>query len=263
MKLNLKWMLVVLPFLAYTACNKDNLLNGKAIHVTINGYNGSGDELEVSIDSTVYDKSKANGAYILKPMTVAGFNTVYHYLTEALHSSVSIKDPATGKVVYQKPLPTTGTKANYNFIYINNQVIDVPLPEVDASTNQLGFYIHYPDSDEALDVSLYRIDAGTGQEYRAYLAKNIIPGTWINLNYTAFEQFDTKNELSSASICFTKAGTTSQWAFNDDESKSKLSANSLTLPVATEKGLVLSYFFTPGTWQLDFSRLFFYPDRTE
>ncbi|MET6999873.1 hypothetical protein [Chitinophaga defluvii] len=245
----------------FAACNKEELEAEKAIQVIINGYNGSANELEVSIDTTRYDKSVANGNFILKPAAMIGFNAVYTYRSPALRSKVTLTDPATGEVFFSKPLPATGTKANFNYIYLDGKVVEVNPPAATDTINKLGFYIHYADSDAPFDIFLYRIDNTTGQEYRAYLAKHVKRGTWIYIDYIPSADFDSKQALSNAKICFTKAGTTDQWAFQDNETMSKLEPSGMGFPVAGEKGLVLPYFITPGSWQLEHSRLFFYPDR--
>lgn len=243
------------------ACNKEELNPEKAIQVIISGYNGSANELEVSIDTTRYDKSLANGKFILQPASLIGFNAVYTYRDPVLRSKVTLTDPATGEIVFSKPLPASGTKACFNYIYLDGKVVEVNPPAAEATTNKLGFYIHYADSDAPFDIFLYRIDNTTGQEYREYLAKQVKRKSWIYIDYIPSADFDNKNALSNSSVCFTKAGTTDQWAFQDNETMSKVPAMGMGFPLAGEKGLVLPYFITPGSWQLEQSRLFFYPDR--
>jgi len=253
--------IITLLHTVLAACNKEELDPEKAIQVIINGYNGSANELEVSIDTTSYDKGIANGKYILQPTSLIGFNVVYTYRSPALRSKVTLTDPATGEVFFSKPLPVSGTKANFNYIYLDGKVIEVNPPAAADTTNKLGFYIHYADSDAPFDIFLYRIDNTTGQEYREYLARHVKRRTWIYIDYIPSADFDNKNALNNSKVCFTKAGTTDQWAFQDNETMSTLDPSGMGLPIAGEKGLVLPYFITPGSWQLEHSRLFFYPDR--
>lgn len=164
-------------------------------------------------------------------------------------------------MLYSKPLPQSGSKAAFNFIYVDGRAVEVNPPAADAATNKLGFCVHYK-VDTPFDISIYRQDATTGQEYRYYLAKNVKPETWIYVDYLSAENFSTANDLRAADVCFTKAGTTDQWAFDDNETKSKMGAFGLLMPVKTEKGLVPPYFVVPGSSELLYSRLFFYPARS-
>lgn len=252
---------ISLTALLFTACNKDKASYENAIQILVNGYNSSNNEFEIQIDTTRYDNSVGYGKYILKPASLAGFNIVYTFPSEKRATSLTIKNPVTGVIVSTKALPATGTKTALNFVYIDDKELEVTLPAADPATNKLGFYVRYTDSDAPFDVFLYRIDNTTGQEYRHYLAKNVKPGAWTYVDYLPVADFEKQNLLGNTYICFTKTGTTDQWAFRDDENMSKLSASGMSFPVAGDKGLVQPYFVVPGTWQLEQSRMFFYPDR--
>lgn len=248
--------LMALLVTTITACTKEGPDAEKAFYVLINGYNGSSNALQVSIDTSKYGHSN----YIIKPSSLIGFNAVYTYRSQK-EKLVTITDTVTKKVLFSKPLPTTGNKANYNFIYLDGQQMEVNPPAVDPGTNKLGFYVQHIVGDEPFDIFIYRRDADTGAEYREYLAKNVKPKTWIYVDYVATADFANGNLLNNSTIFFTKAGTTDQWAFQDNENMSKLSATGLNLPLAGEKGLVQPYFLIPGFQQLEYSRLFFTPDR--
>ncbi len=244
------------------ACNKDDLGAKKALHVLVNGYNGSADELEVWIDTVKYNKEVSNGKYSIKPGELVNFNVVYSYRTAQPKGELIIKEPVSGRVLFNKPLPANSTKANYNFVYMDGKLQDVNPPAADATTNKLGFYLQYTKSADLVDIFLHRVDNTTGQEYLEYIAKGVMPGSWVYVDYLASESFKSQSVLRSSNLCFTRTGTTDQWAFDDSEVMSKLDASSLVLPVVQEKGLVQSYFFKPGQWQLEVARLFFYPDRS-
>jgi hypothetical protein len=246
---------------AFTACNKEALIAEKAIHVVINGYNGSSDKLEVSIDTTRYDAAASYEKYILQPGALYDFNAVYTYRPEGVQPVLRIRNPLNDSVWYSNPLPASGTKALINFICIDGKLQEVHTPEANTTTNKLGFYIRYTDSEDPLDIFLYRMNTSTGEEYRYYLAKNVRPGSWTYVDYLPVKNFDNKTALESSAIYFTKAGTIDQWAFLDDETQSKMNGESLLLPIADEKGLVQPYFIIPRGWELGYSRLFFYPDR--
>lgn len=253
-------LLFLLPA-TFTACNKEDLTGKKAMQLVVTGYNGSADELEVVIDTTRYDKTVSNGKFVFKPVSIFDFGAVYTYPAAKKPGQLSIKNSVTGKELFSKPLPENGTKANFNFIYLDGKALDIPTPDVDASTNKLGFYLHYTENNDPVDIFLYRKNQSTGEEYREYLAKQVLPKTWIFVHYMAATNFDNKNNLRDASIYITKAGTIDQWAFQDTESMSKLSVFGMGLPLAGEKGLVLSYFIATGAYELERSRLFFHPDR--
>lgn len=254
---------MLLLSLVFTACNKDDLTREKAMHIVINGYNGTADELEVVIDTTRYDKTVSNGKFTLKPASVLGFNVVYTYPASKSPGILNIRNPSSGKILFSKSLPETGTKAAFNFIYIDNKEIEINTPAADPGTNKLGFYVYQKDNNDPVDIFLYRKDNESGNEYREYLAKNVVPKTWTYVNYMATANFQYKNELSGSSLCFTKAGTTDQWAFGDDENQSKVSAFGMSFPLAGEKGFVQPYIFAPGAAGLEQSRLFFHPDRVQ
>ena len=246
----------------FTACNKEDLDVEKAMHIVVNGYNGGANDLQMSIDTTQYGIAVRSGAYIMQPAAVISQNLVYSYRSEKKRM-LTLTDIVTQQVVYSREVPANSTNAVFNFIFLDGKELDINAPAADLATNKLGFYIHYTSSNEPFDIFLYRRDNTTGQEFRSYLAKNVTPGKWVYLDYAVPADFNTKQIIStsSASLCFTKAGTTDQWAFDNDQNKSTAPANSMGLPVEDEKGLVQPYFFTPLPYGQGLFNLFFYPDR--
>ncbi|MCW3467837.1 hypothetical protein [Chitinophaga nivalis] len=244
-----------------TACNKEEQEVEKAIHVVVNGYNGSEHEWEVAIDTTKYSQYVSNGKFIIRSASITGFEATYIYRTAQLHGQMTLTDRTTGKVVLSQPLPATGTKAYFNFIYIDGKELALNEPAPDAATNKLGFYLYGIDKNTPVDMFLYRKDGSSGKEYREYLVKNVQPGKWVYIDYVAPVNFDNKSVLRNAFIYFTKAGTTDQWAFQDSEALSKLSLFGMSFPIAGEKGLVLPYFIKYSERPLEKSRMFFHPDR--
>ena len=241
----------------FAACNKETQDMERAMHIVLNGYNGSAAPWQIAIDTVKYTVT----SYIYKPRTIGNFNIGFPYKGQK-ERYLTIIDTVTKKLLYSKPLPQSGSKAAFNFIYVDGREVEVNPPAADAATNKLGFYVHYKVDDTPFDISMYRKDATTGQEYRYYLAKNVKPETWLYVDYLPAENFATSNDLRETSICFTKAGTTDQWAFEDNETKSKIVAFGLLMPVKTQKGLVQPYFVIPGSSELLYSRLFFYPGRS-
>jgi hypothetical protein len=249
-------VLILLVAIAATACNKEDLNAEKAMHIVVGGYNGGTNALQMSIDTTEY-----GGAAQFKPASMINNNVVYSYRA-GKKPMFTLTDIITKKVVYSRELPANGTKAVFNYIFLDGKELDINAPAADPSTNKLGFYILYNTSNDPFDIFLYRKDNTTGQEFRTYLAKNVTPGKWVYLDYAVPADFGTKPIINSnASLCFTKAGTTDQWAFDNEQNKSSVPAQSLFLPVEDEKGLVQPYFFTPLPYGQGLSKLFFYPER--
>lgn len=254
-------LLLALVPAVFTGCDKDDLKAGKAMQVVIAGFNSSGHALQVSLDTTVYDASVGHGSYIQKPGALVHFNATHYYEAGRKNKMLVITDTVTRQEVFRQPLPESGTKAYFNFVYIDGKEVPSQAPAASAGTNKLGFYLRYTESNDPIDIFLYRTDAANGQEHRAYLARNVQPGAWVYVDYLANENFNTVNLLNAASICFTKAGTTDQWAFHNEESSSKMAVSSLGLPRGGEKGLVQPYFVVHVGQRLEIGRMFFYPDR--
>lgn len=252
-------LLVLAPF-AMASCNKDDIKMERAMQVMVTGYNGSEHALQFSIDTTVFDVSVKNGDYIVKPASVLHFYAMYNYPQSRKNKTLVITDTVTKAVIFRQVLPESGSRAHFNFVYIDGKEVPSQPPAADPNTNKLGFFARNPGSNEPIDIFLYRTEEN-GNEHRAYLAKNVRPNSWTYVDYLAAENFTTKGMHDKAFICFTKAGTTDQWAFQNDETQSRIAASGLYLPLAGEKGLVQQYFFTPGTWALEVSRMFFVPDR--
>jgi hypothetical protein len=252
---------LILFVTGFSACSKEELVAEKAMQVVVGGYNGTGHALQVTIDTTEYDKTVASGKFIYQSGSLITFNIAYSYPNIQKERRVTLKDPVTGKIVFSKPLPATGTAIGYQFIYFDGKELKIERPTADNTTNKLGFYVRNTESNEPFDILLRRNDVATGKVYWHTLAKNALPGTWIYADYIAAEGFDSERALQETTVYFTKPGTTEQWAFRDSETMSKLTAPSMSLPIAGEKGLVLPYFVTPGPWQLDDVNLFFDKNR--
>lgn len=245
----------------FAACNKEDLDTGNAIQIVVNGYNGGANALQMSIDTTQYDVGVGYGKYILKPASIIGSGLVYTYRSNKKRM-FTLTDTITRQVVYSRELPDNSTKGLFNYIFLDGKELEINPPVANPATNKLGFFIYYPTSNEPFDIFLYRQDNTTGQEFRTYLAKDVTPGKWLYLDYVVPADFSTQNVISSgATLCFTKAGTTDQWAFDNDQNISTVQAGSLLLPVEDEKGLVQPYFIKPMSYGQGVAKLFFYPDR--
>lgn len=244
----------------FTACEKEDVETEKVMQIVVNGYNGGANALQMSIDTTQYDAATANGKYIIGAASGIAQNFAYTYRSEKKRM-FTLTDMVTKKVVYSKELPANTPKALFNYIFLDGKELDVNPPAADAATNKLGFYVYYPASNDPFDIFLYRMDNTTGEEFREYIAKGVAPGQWVYVDYNAATNFGTGAFLGSAQVRFTKAGTTDQWAFDDDQNKSTISASSMNLPTTIDKGLVQPYFIKPMPYNQGLATLFFYPDR--
>ncbi len=251
---------ILVAMVLFTACNKENLDAEKAMQILLNGYNGGPNTLQMSIDTTQYGPEVAYGRYMINPASIIDKNLAYTYRANQKPELV-LTDIVTKQIVYRKQLPTEGPKGLFNFIFLEGRELEINPPASDPATNKLGFYIYYPTNNDPFDVILYRRDNSTGQEFRSYLAKNVTPSRWLYVDYTADANFATKSLLGSSTVQFTKAGTTNEWAFDNDQARSSISTNGFFLPTTEEKGLVQPYFITPKPNNQGLVRLFFYADR--
>lgn len=241
-KIKLLGLLVLLIIL--NACSKEEEQT-KAINVEVWGYNIGDAELEMSVDTTVYRK------FITAPNTPVTFSRIYTFPSAKKEASLSIKDKTSGKEVYQQQLDLNSSERElfFPFVFMNGNIMKIMSSAADPATNKLDFYIYYPQSNEALDIFL-KNEAGQMMG----IAQNVKPGSWVHTSYLPGEGF--KEENKRYMLCFTKTGTVDSWYFEDSESKSAVDVFSLVLPKNEQRGLVRSYFVTPGAAQLEVIRLF-------
>lgn len=241
---NITLSVFALLLLVLSSCEKEKEFS-KAMSVQIQGYNIGDAKLEVSIEGMAYDK------FVTQPNRQINFGKIYTYPSEQAQASLKIKDQVSGKEVYnqQLDLKDPSLELFFPFVLLGDNALEIKPPTPDPSTNKMAFYIHYPKSNDAIDVFL-KNDEGK----IAYLAKSVLPGKWNYADYITPADF--KNSETNYTLYFTKAGTTDQWAFEDSEQKSKTPTGTLKLPKFEQKGLVCSYFITPAANQLDAVRLF-------
>lgn len=226
------------------ACNKEDITT-KAVSIQIGGYNMGNSELLVTIDTVVYDKFKT------APDKLLNFRNVYTYPSTKGQAVLKIKDLVSGKEVYQNTL-TLGSKdleRFFPFVFLNGSPLEIKAPAADPATNKMAFYVHYPQSDDVLDIYM-KNEKGE----MVSIAKNVKPGTWSYSEYVTTTGFTDVSDTYK--WFFVKAGTTDQWAFNDSEYMSQFSTGTLSIPKKGEKGRVQTYFITPTTNQLDIAALF-------
>ncbi len=236
--------LLVCGLTAIVACNKEELRQ-KAISVLVKGYNVGNSELEISIDTVVYDKFRT------QPNRLINFGKVYTHSSNKTQSLLKIKDLVSGKEVYQHQIDLSANKFDYffPFVFINGSALEIKSPTADPVTNKMAFYIHYPQSNDALDIYMKNSEGDM-----VYIAKNVKPGTWSYSEYLTTTGFTDEN--ATYNWYFVKAGTTNQWAFHDNEWMSQFSTGTVYLPKNGELGRVQTYFVTPASNQLDVVSLF-------
>lgn len=241
----------------FSACNKDDVEVERAMHILINGYHGGEHPLVIAIDTTVFDHK--NGDFMIQPQSNIHFTTAYSYKIPKKRL-VTLTDTVTKKVVYSSQLPENTIKVNFNYLYFDGKVQELTPPAADPNINKLGFYIYDKSIDFPIDISLQKVNATTGDIRKEYIAKNVLPGRWVYVDYLPLKDFDKSADLRSATVNFTKANTDNEWAFDSDETKSKLGAEGFFLPKLNDKGKVQPYFIAPKVPNQTFSRLFFYLD---
>ncbi|NML41354.1 hypothetical protein HHL17_29445 [Chitinophaga sp. G-6-1-13] len=241
---NIRLLRLLVILLMFTACNKDEE-QMKAVNIEVWGYNVGDAELETSIDTTVYR------SFTTQPNMPVIFSRIYTYPFAKNEVLLKIKNKTSGKDVFQRQLTLSASELElfFPFVFINGNELKIEQAAADQATNKLSFYIHYPQSNDALDIFL-KNDAGQ----IVYIAQNVKSGTWIHTTYLPMEGFKEKEKRYV--LCFTKTGTTDSWYFEEGETKSTIDEHSLIFPKNEEKGLVRSYFVTPGTTQLEVARLF-------
>lgn len=230
--------------IALSACNKQELTT-RAVSIQVRGYNIGNSELEITIDTVVYDKFKTAAN------TLLNFGKVYTYSSSKGEALLKIKDLTTGKEVYQNQLKLSagGLERFFPFVFINGSTLAIKAPPADPSTNKMAFYIYYPESNDPMDIYMKNEKGEV-----VYIARNVLPGTWSYSDYLTTIGFTDAN--TSYKWFFVKAGTTDEWAFKDNEYMSQFSTNSLSIPKKGEKGRVQTYFVTPASNQLDVVSLF-------
>lgn len=242
--------ILIISLLALSACNKE-IDTKKAISVTFGGYNISDSTFEISLDTVVYKQN------LMRPNRQIDFSKVYPYFSTKSEVVVHIKNRDTGKMLFEKTLPLNTTELEFFFplVHINGRLVDVPEPAADPTTNKLGFYVHYTESDDPIDIMMKNMNTGE----IAYLARNVKPGTWAFADYLPAAGFLDKNDIGNSILYFTKAGTVDQWAFYDDEYISQAYAFGTFIPHSLYNlNKVQSYFIIPSIsyYQTEIAQLF-------
>ncbi|MFZ4261578.1 hypothetical protein ACFRAE_06020 [Sphingobacterium sp. HJSM2_6] len=228
------------------------------MHILINGYYDGPNAIRLAIDTTVFGMNVKNGSFIRNGNSNLGHTFVYPYQEEKVRL-LTLTDTITNQILFKKELPETGPIGLFNFVYFDGKELDLEIPKSDPSKNLLGFYIHFSESQEPFDIQFYRKDIVTQQEFRVTIAEDLVPGKWNYIDYDIPNDFKLRVHLQNTRIRFVKANTVDQWAFDNSQSKSELSAT--PLPIAGEKGLVFPIFFAPNSSNQKHAYLFYFHNR--
>ncbi|GGH59390.1 hypothetical protein HNQ91_000621 [Filimonas zeae] len=119
--------------LTLAACSKQGTLlyNANVLTVSVKGYNGDKEPLEVTVD-TVQLMEFSNGAFDARQ--------VYVFPNGQQNARLTIREKATGKVVMEKDLKKEDTPVSISFFYMDGKVSDMPeLPSVEEGKLKLTY----------------------------------------------------------------------------------------------------------------------------
>lgn len=128
-------MLAGVFLLLMSACNKgqyDFLYEGDMLPITINGYNGSTESLEIKVDTFALKYDLPRGT----------FNQADAYTFPAGRNSVkvTIKEKGTGKLVLEKEVKKEDGPATIRFMYMDGKVSNMPeLPAVEPGKLKITY----------------------------------------------------------------------------------------------------------------------------
>lgn len=122
-------LIAVVVLLIMAACNKGEdefLYKGDMLPVTIKGYNGSNQELEVKIDTFKFK-------YALIGNSTINLSDGYTFPANQSKATLSIKEKSTGKLVLEKELKKGDGPTTLSLLYMDGKVSNMPeLPRVEA-----------------------------------------------------------------------------------------------------------------------------------
>jgi hypothetical protein len=244
-----RFAIVALTVLAIASCNKE-IVSSKVINVTFHGYNATDMRLEVSVDTMVFDK------HIQQANRRVGFSMVYPFPADKKEATLHVKDLTSGKEIFTKTLKLNGDTLEFyhNLVIVDDKIVEVKPPAADPATNKLSFYLYNPESTDPIDILMY--NQNTGEQL--YLAQNLVPQTWVHIDYLPTQGFLEKNDVESATLYFLKAGTF-DWAFGGDEYLSQTGAFGWYIPYKNfNLNKVQPYFILPSPqgWGVEYVTLF-------
>ncbi|RXK81314.1 hypothetical protein [Filimonas effusa] len=127
-------MIVVL--LTMAACNKgeDNFFyKGGMLPITVRGYNGSNEQLEVKVDTFKFPYTLGAGSTFHQ-------SSAFTFNGSQTTATLTIKETGTGKTVLEKQLAKGDGLTTLNFLYLNGKVSDMPeIPAIETGKIKLVY----------------------------------------------------------------------------------------------------------------------------
>lgn len=108
--------------LVLAACNKgedDFLYKGDMLSVSIKGYNGSNEQLEVKVDTFKFK-------YELGGNSTINISDAYTFPANQAKTTLTIKEKGTGKLVLERELKKEDGPTVIRFLYMDGKVTDMP-----------------------------------------------------------------------------------------------------------------------------------------
>ena len=113
-------LLLGVAFISLAGCNKEEE-SFMATEVRLTGFNNTGEELEIQIDSIIYKNSR----YYEKPTSFypdeyIPFSFAYLYYS-ADNPVLTLKGKTTGKIYLEQPIKKGVLRQRYGFTYVNGE----------------------------------------------------------------------------------------------------------------------------------------------
>lgn len=208
MKHKIKTLFVASSLLALAACNKgsDNFsYKGDMLPVTLKGYNASGTELDVKLDTFKYD------------LIGSLFDRTEAYIVPQNKSSIklSVTERTTGKVLLEKQLKKEDGPAKFSFFYIDGKTGDMPeKAAIEEGTIKIS-YMFMPtltNYSEPVDIVLGKYYVTPKVLEEMAIIKNVKPYQFsetvtLPTFSTAMTQYNGVNTIVSFVVYIYKAGS--------------------------------------------------------
>lgn len=104
------------------SCNKgddDFLYQDEMIPITLTGYNGSSEELEVKVNAFTFPAA-------LRPNASFGQSTSYIFKSNENQAKLTVNEKSTGKLVLERELKKENGAAKINFLYMDGKIVPMP-----------------------------------------------------------------------------------------------------------------------------------------
>ncbi|WP_294073027.1 hypothetical protein [Proteiniphilum sp. UBA1028] len=243
-------LLLGVAFISLAGCNKEEE-SFMATEVRLTGFNNTGEELEIQIDTIIYKNSR----YYEKPTSFypdeyIPFSFAYLYYS-ADNPVLTLKGKTTGKIYLEQPIKKGVLRQRYGFTYVNGENVYNP-PAPDPNTNKVGFFLADPLFKDAIDIvaktSIYISNpdgSSTIKEEKMVLVKDLKPFQWKYVDYTPQSMFASP-DIYRIELSYYKSGTDiiafptgSEYTENNEIDLTKKEKS--TFPVLDQRGRVVSY----------------------